>query len=158
MKNKDLVTLFMGINNVMSLNGVVFGYALNKNLAILKPEIEALQKALAGSKEFEEYNQKRIEIVKKYALKDDKGDFILIGQGNEKSYDVGANGDVVESEVAPLKEEYKDAIAGYQKQIDEYNALLEKEADIKLYKVKMEDVPKEITGKQLEGIFEIIEE
>lgn len=141
MLKKELVGLYNGLNSVGNLVGVIFGYAVNKNLSIMKPEIEALQKAITPSKEFLEYDNKRIEIVKKYALKDDKEQFII----KNNSYDIGDKTEIVEEEVKTLKEEYKDAIKEQEKQIEEYNALLETESDVKLYMVKREDLPKQTT-------------
>lgn len=158
MKRTEIVNLYNGLNSVGNLVGVIFGYAVNKNLAILKPEIEALQKALTPSEKFLEYDVKRVDIVKKYAKKDEKGEFVLLEVGGKKSYDVAGQEDTVENEVKPLKEEYKAAIEDNEKQMIEYNTLLEQESNVELYKVKLENVPKDITAAQMTAIFPIVEE
>lgn len=158
MKKSEIIELYNGLSGVLGLVGVTFGYSVNKNLAIIKPEIEALQKALTPSEKFLEYDAKRVEIVKKYAKKDEKQEFVLFDVGGRKSFDVAGQEEAVENEVKPLKEEYKEAIELNEKQMKEYNELLDKEAKIDLYKVKLENLPKEITGEQQKSIFAIIEE
>lgn len=154
MDKNDTISLYNGIHSVMGLVGVIFGYALNKNLEIMRPEIEALQKAITPSEKFIEYDKKRVEIVKKHALKDEKGDFIV----NASGYDVGDNISIVEEEIKPLNEEYAKAIKDREDQIKEYNKLIKEDSSIKLYKVKLENLPKDITGEQQKAIFPIIEE
>lgn len=153
MLKKDIISLYNGLNSVGSLVGVIFGYAVNKNISIIKPEIEALQKVATPAKEFLEFDQKRIDIVKKYAKKDDKGDFIV----KDNQYDVGENRELVEQEVEALKEENRVVIDARDKQINEYNTLLEEEVKVDLYKVKLESVPKDITAAQMASIFLIVD-
>lgn len=154
MKKSEAVSLYNGIHAVMGLVGVIFGYALNKNLSILKPEIEALQKVATPPKEFLEFDEKRVAIVKKYAKKDDKGEFVV----KDNQYDVAENKEVVEKEVSTLREENKSIVEAHDKQMAEYNALLDQETNIELYKVKLENVPKDITAAQMKEIYLIIEE
>lgn len=156
MKKSETIALYNGLNSVGNLTGVIFSYGVNKNMSILKLEIEVLQKAITPSKEFNEYDEKRVEIVKEYAKKDEKGEFVLVEVNGRKSYDVDGREEEVENEIKPLKEEYKEAIEAQEKQIADYNALLETESDVKLHKVKLEDVPKDITAAQMNAIFAII--
>jgi hypothetical protein len=154
MKNKDLYTLSQGLESVGNLVGVTFGYAVNKNKRIIKGEIEVLEESIKTSEGFSEFRKKQEEIVKKYAKKDEKGEFII----KNFNYDIIGNEQEIETAIAPLKEEYKEVIEARETQIKGYNELLEKESGIKLYMVKKEDLPKDITAKQLEGIFDIVEE
>lgn len=161
LKKKDLIVLYNGLNSVGNLVGVFFGYAVNRNLEKMRPEIEALQKAVTPSKEFTEYDVKRVEIVKKYAKKDEKtGEFIIKDKGvaGKESYDVGDNAEVVEKEVGAFKEENKAVVEAHEKKMEEYNALLEQDSTVELYKVKLENVPKEITASQMAAVFPIVEE
>ncbi len=158
MKKSEIVLLYNGLNSVGNLAGVIFSYCVNKNLNIITPEIEALQRSITPSKEFLEYDNKRIEIVKKYAAKDGKGEFIMKVTNGQQSYDVGENEKVIEDEMLPIREEYKEVISNHEKQMTEYNALLDTDSNVELYKVKLENVPKDITAQQMKSIFLIIEE
>lgn len=159
LKKSEIVSLHNGLMAVLKLTGVVFGFAVNKNLAIIKSEIESLQKALTPSDKFMEYDNKRVEIVKKYAKKDEKGQPVLETDAKtQKQNFIIDDLKGLEEEVKPLKEEYKETISEYENQIKDYNDLLETTSDIELYKVKLGDLPKDITVEQQGAIFKIIEE
>lgn len=154
MKKSEIISLYNGLNSVGNLVGVIFGYACRKNIDIIKPEIEALQVAVTPSKEFLELDQKRVDIVKKYANKDEKGNALIVNN----QFDVKGNEETVEKEVGVLRDENKDIFEARDKQVNEYNKLLDEDAKVELYKVKLENVPKEITAAQMNSIFAIIEE
>ena len=64
-----------------------------------------------------------------------------------------------DKELSTLKETYADAISIREKQLKEYNELLETEADnLEFYKISINDIPKEISVKQMVGIYPIISE
>lgn len=154
MKNKDLFSLYQGLKSVGKLVGVTFGYAVNKNLRTLKTELELLEETLKPSEQFLEFRKKQEEIVKKYAKKDEKGEFVI----ENFNYDIKGSEEEVAKEIKPLREEYKEVLEAREAQEKAYTELLEKESDFKPYTVKKEDLPKEITGDQMASIFDIIEE
>lgn len=154
MKNKDLFSLYQGLKSVGKLVGVTFGYAVNKNLRTVKNELELLEETLKPSEQFLEFRKKQEEIVKKYAKKDEKGEFVI----ENFNYDIKGSEEEVAKEIKPLREEYKEVLEAREAQEKAYNELLEKESDFKPYTVKKEDLPKEITGDQMASIFDIIEE
>lgn len=158
MKNKDILSLYEGLLSTGKLTGVIFGYAVNRNMEILKPHINALQNCIIPSEKFVEYDSKRLEIVKNYAKKDSNGNFIMVGSGKNTNYDVGENIDKVTDEVKKLQEEYGEYIKEQDEKINQFNSILDNDVEINLYKVKLENVPKEINAEQMSLIYPIIEE
>lgn len=153
MKRLKLVELFQGLQSVKNLKGVKFSYGVAKNINILKPEIEALQKSVEMTEEFQKYEEERIALARNHAVKDEKG----VAMMKDGSF-VIADMDAWKKDFKEFNEPYKEVIAKRDEQIKEYNKLLEEEVAVELYKIKMEDVPQDITTGQLEGIFPVIEE
>jgi len=57
-----------------NLKGAKFVYGLDRNLTLLKPEIESLEKASAPSEEYLKFEKEiRIPMVEGFAKKDEKG-------------------------------------------------------------------------------------
>lgn len=152
MTKLDLVNLFQSLHQVKELKGIKFAYSVIKNINIIKSEIEALQKASESSLGFIEYEKKRIELAKKFAKKD-KGEPVIEGDRyileDEKKFG---------KEWEKLKKEYEEEVGKREWQIKQCNDLLMEDSDIKLHKIKMADVPQDISVKLLEGIFAVIEE
>ena len=153
MTKQDVLEFYQNMNQLGELKGVRFSYGIAKNLNILKPEIEALQKALEPTKEYQEFDVKRIELVKKYAKLDDKGEPIT--SRNEYILD---DEKAFNKAFEVLKKENKELVDKRDKQIDEYQELLKTESTIELYKIKLADIPEIISAQQMYGISLIVEE
>lgn len=152
MKNKELLELYEFLHKI-NLKGVKFSYAIAKNIALIKPEVESLQKSIDMTEEYKEFDAKRIELAKKHAKKDKNGEPLVV----DKNY-VPGNEAELEKEFAVLKEENKELVEARKKQMDEFNELLDKQNDVKLYKINIKDIPEEISSQQMTQIFQLIEE
>jgi len=149
MKKNEILTLFRNLNTLGQLQGVRFAYAVSRNLAVLKPEIEALEKASFPTPEFLEMDKERIKLVEEYAEKDEKGN--PKKKGNEYVIPEDKQGDF-KNAFEVFKLEHKELFDAREKQIDEYNALLQTESEVKLHKVSLADVPQKITVQQMNSI------
>jgi hypothetical protein len=163
MKKKDLVSLFNGLATVSGLIGVKFAYACNKNRSLIFNEVNSINQTLTPSQEFSDYENKRLELGKKYAKKDTKGepmaeDKIINGKKENVFIFEPADRKIFDAELAILQAESKGAIDGRQKQIDEYNKLLEEDTDVQLFRIPITDVPQDITVEQLQGIYMLIQD
>jgi len=67
--NNDLLNLYQTLINLKGLSGVRFCYGVVKNINLLKPEVEAIQKTIEPKEEFQEYEKERIELAQKYSKK-----------------------------------------------------------------------------------------
>lgn len=152
MKNKEILKLYTTLSKI-NLPGVKFAYCVAKNMNLLKPEVISLEEAKKPTKDFLEYDAKRVDIVKKYAKKDEKGKFIIENQ--EYLLD---DQDAFEEEFQALKKENEAILKARELQMNEFYDLLEKETDIKLFKIALSDVPQGITTYQMHDIMDLVEE
>jgi hypothetical protein len=153
MLKEKILKLYQALNTLGNLRGVKFAYFVVKNLNILKPEIEALQKSLEPSGDYNAYDAERVELAKKFAKKDEKGNPVV-----ENNSFVLEDKDGFDKELKGLVKKHKTALDIREKQISEYNELLKEETKVELYKVKLADVPEDITTEQMAGIFEMVED
>ena len=137
----------------LNLPGVKFAYAVAKNLNILKVEVQALETARKTTEDYNKFDKERIALATKHAKKDDNGKPIVVGQNFEIE-----NMEEFEYELAVLKEKHKEAIEKREAQLKDFEDLLQKEVEIKLHKIALEDVPQSITTKQMTDIYSLIEE
>lgn len=158
MKKSECLALFRSLNQLGNLQGVKFSYAISKNLNLLKPEIEAIEKTLELPEKFKEFDQARVALAERYAEKDEKGEAKKEKSENGSEQFVMEDTKKFDKEFEVLKKEYKEVIELREKQIEEYTKLLTEESEVILHKVKLDDVPSEITTKQMAGIYEIISE
>ena len=113
-----------------------------------------------------EIDEERIKLAEQYSEKNKEGKVIYLTAKKDKDgKEVVKNNAYVledenkfEKEFTKLKGKHKEAISKRDKQIEEYNKLLEEEIEIELHKIAMDDVPEDIATGQLQGIFEIIDE
>jgi hypothetical protein len=152
MKNQEILSLYENLHQ-LNLKGVKFSYSVAKNIALLKPEIESLQKVVEQSEDFKKFEQERIELAKKYAKKNESGEPI-----EEKGQYILEDKEAFKKEFDDLKEKNKEVIEAREAQIKEFNELLEKENDIKFHKISIKDVPEDIATVQMNQIYSLISE
>ncbi len=153
MKNIDIISLHQAIQNCGSLVGAKFAYVLSKNSDKLKREIKAFEDAIVPTKEYIVFDNKRIEIAKKFSKKDEKGQPATISTGPTSfNYDI-EDQEGFDAEFGKLKEANKELIDKREKQVEEYIELLKEEATkIKFHKLSISNIPDNITAAQLAGI------
>ena len=155
MLKKEILQLYGALNTLGQLQGVKFAYAVSRNLAILKPEIEALEKASSPTPEFMEMDKERIKLVEEHAEKDEQGK--PKKKGNEYVIPEDKKEDF-ENAFEAFKLEHKELFDAREKQIEEYNALLQTESEVKLHKVNLADVPEKISVQQMHSISSFVED
>ena len=156
MTKKEALNLYNGLQGVSDLPGAKWAYGIAKNVEKLRTEIEALQKAFTPSKEFSEYNDKRIELAQKYAIKED-GKPRTVKIGNTEEYLIGDK-DKFNKELSKLQKEYKKNLDDRKKQVDDFNEILEEKVEIDLYMINPDYIPEGITPAQMSAIMPIISE
>lgn len=154
MKRKDLYNLLAGFESVKDLKGVKFAYARAKNKKLILAELELLKDITKDPDEFIDYDKKRIELCKVYCKKDDEGNAII---KNNKYEGLKENTEFIKK-LKELNEKFKEVIDKRKKQAEEYQKLLDEEIDFEFYKIKLDNIPSDITGAQLEMIELILEE
>lgn len=140
------------IDGIMTTD-VKFKYALAKNRKALLNELEVLNEVSNPSAEFIAYDIERIELAKKMADKDEKGNAKIEGNAyvftDQKEFD---------KELTKLRLKHKKVLEARDKQIKEFIDLLDKDSDFTPFKIKLENTPKEVSAAQLSGIIDLIQE
>jgi len=157
-KKKQLATINSAISKLLEdgTKSKTLTYALVKNIKKLEPEIEALNKALeTDSEDFKAYVQATRAIYEEFVATDDNGNFKIVQNGiilkNPEDKDV------VQKLITELDEKYTDAITERNVELSKYNELLEEESDVEFVKIKLSDLPEEVTGEIIYILDEIIE-
>ena len=160
MKKREVLALWQNLNKLGGLTGVKFAYAVAKNINNLKSEIEALEKSLEVTDAFKVYDNERIVLVEKYADRDenDKPKLVTSADGKTQEYSIVANKVVFDKKFEVLKKKNKAVLDAREKQIKDYNSMLDTDSDFVPHKIKLEDLPETINAQQTSGIFPIIEE
>ena len=134
-----LIALYNGLNQVKNLKGVKFAYGVIKNIRLMENEIVSIQESIKPVKDFMEYDMERMNLAKKHSKKDKNGNPVIENNNfvleSEKEFEL---------EFEALKEKHSSVLSERQKQIE-------------LYKIKMSDIPQDISTEQLAGIFDIVE-
>lgn len=154
MKRQDLYNLLNGFEAVKDLKGVKFAYAIAKNKKLVLAELEILKDVLKDSDNFIEYDKKRIELCEKYCTKDDKGKPVI----KNRKYDGLTKNEEFTKKLDELGEKFKEVIDEKKKRAEEYKNLLDEEVEFEFYKIKLENVPEDITAAQIESVDAILED
>jgi len=152
---QQVLDLHNGLHSVGNLNGVKFAYAVSKNLFKMKSEVEALQETYKPAQEFVTYEGERIKLAEEHAEKTDDEPKKIMENGIQRF--VIKDKKTFDKELEVLKKKYKTALESRKEQIESFEALLKEKIEIDLHKIDIKDVPKEITAKQMNDIFVIIE-
>lgn len=156
MKNNRLSSFLEELKKI-NLTGKA-GYAVAKNRKLIEAELEALQETVKATKSFEKYENERVELAKKHAKKDEKGEPVvskphpLTGQTSfviEKQ-------EQFDKEYEKLKETHKEALEEREKQINDYNAFLQEDIKIELHKIEESDIPETATAEEIYTLLEIV--
>lgn len=151
MKRKEITTILNSLNEVSEIKGVKFAFAILKNRKKLETQIEEdktiFEEILKPSEGFKEFETKRVDICVLYSEKDENGDPIT----ENDQYKINEL-DKFNSELTLLSDKYKEEIEGRYKQVSEYNSLMEENIVIDFVKVNYEDLPSDISEKQLRGL------
>lgn len=159
MKNKNVLSIYQGLQSCANLTGVKFAYAIAKNIYKIKTEIEIMNETLKASENYRIYDKKRSELAEKNAEKNKDGTpKSTINKTNGQEEFVIGDKKAFEKELEALKEEYKEEIEKREEQIKSYQDFLEEESPLELHRINSEELPKEITAGQLSSIMEIVDE
>jgi len=154
--NQEVVDLNNGLHAVGHLSGVKFAYAVSRNISKLKSEVTALQKGFSLKPDFEAYENERQPLAEKYAVKVDGKPQQKVEGGVSKF--VIKDQRAFDSKFKTLKKKHKKAIDNREKQLKEFQLLLEEKVEIELYQVMLKDVPEGISAKQMSSILPIVVE
>lgn len=134
MKKSELVVIANVLEKLAKVDSasVKFKYAIARNIKIVAPIVAPIIEMRDSiAKDFDE---KRIALCKKYCAKNESGEPILEGDNF-----TGLAGNVeFETEFAELGK-------GMKVKFDEIQQIVDEEEDVVFYKIKIADIPNEVT-------------
>ncbi len=157
MQNRDVFTLLDGLNAVGNLTGVKFVYAVARTRQRLERAAATLKEAVSPLEAFETYDRARQDLCQENAAKDEQGRpaqargpagiHWVIEPERQEAFDAAT---------VALMAEHREAIAGRDQQLADYEKLLDEESDVDLYLVRKEDLPEAINAGQLIKIIAMV--
>jgi len=138
----DLAEAFMRIGKMNIVSTKKFSYAVVLNDDAIRSNVKAITNIANPSESYVEYEQKRNEIIAKYADFDADGKILLV----DNRWVVFKDGmkDTASNELNILNAEYSEIIEKRNADIDEYNELLDSEVQLNIQMVDIEHIPDEI--------------
>lgn len=151
MKRRTILKLWQALGNLEGLkHDVRFSYFIAKNKVSIKSEIEALDEAQKPTETYLKYETERVELAKEFSDKDENGDpkvkngqFIILGAR-----------DKFEDYIQKLKEAFKATISEREKQLKDYESLLDEDIETILTKIRFTQLPNQIEAAYLEIFIE----
>jgi len=162
MTNNDLVKLNDALKDVGKLTGIKFCYAVAQNRKMLDKKIDTMYEVLKDAEEKEGYKKfkdEHQELLKENTKKDKDGQPVQeqkMINGQPVMVPAIENAEEVEKEFEKLKVKYKKEIDAHDETLKEFEELMKQDVEFSAFKVKLDDVPKEVTSEQMTAIFEII--
>jgi len=139
-------------NTVMGtdVKGVAFNFKIAKLQKAITPIIESIQKAEKPSDKYNEYQSKLNEALSTYGTPtEQKGYYSFENDEKRKSF--------IEQNIK-LEKEYKEVIDERKKQVEELDNILLEEEEIEYEPIDLEDVPLDISTKQMNILIDFIRE
>lgn len=136
---REVLVLFKGLTEVVSLQGAKFAYAVIRNIDKLRPLAIEISNNAKPPEKYWEYESKYKIIVDRHS-KTEKGDDELL-----------------KKEIKDLNSEYKDVLKETDKKQKETEKYLDEKIEVELYIIPITYFPEDIDGSKLEPIKAIIE-
>jgi len=154
MTNKEALILYKNLNELGFLKGKTFAIAVIRNKRFLKEIVDIHEEMIKPHDTFISYEQNKIELGKKHALKDENGNYVFVD--SEKQSIRLKNPEEYKIELHNLNETYKEVILQRNTQIQQTNEWLEDTIEVLLNKITENDLPDDISVDQLDKIFEMV--
>lgn len=159
MTKEEIVILYKNLSKLDGLIGAKFAYFVGRNKSLIEPEIKAIEATLKPTKDFIAYEEERIDLAKKNAEIDPttKKPKTKVNQQKQTEYamkDPAGWAKIFEA----LNKKHKKTLDQRAKQIDEYNNLLLENSDVKLFRIKFEHIPTNISVAQMNVIVDLIDD
>ena len=155
MTRSSVLTLFNGLMSVSKLTGAKFTYAVARNISALKETVIALGKAEELTKEMVDFENKRMELIQEFGVKED-GVLKTEMVGGRAEYAL-TDREAFKKRYEKLKKDNLGILEKREKQMQEVDKLLSEEIEVDLHMIKEEYLPEEISTKQMMAILPIVE-
>lgn len=151
MKRSEIQGYVNALNGVSEIKGVKFAFTVLKNKKKIEKQVdedkEIIQEILTATDEFKEFEDKRLDLCKLHSNKDEDGEAIVV----DEKFDL-IDEKLFNKEFDALKDEYAEPISEREQQLKEFQEIMNEEISITFAKLTFEDLPTDISEKQLESI------
>lgn len=156
MTREKIVALYQLLTRLASQKTTVkFHFLAAKNRRVLEPEVKSIQEANEPTPEYMEFEGARIKLCHECSHKDDDGNPII----NNNNYSIIEEKQEEFSEkMTALKEKYEDVVKQTEERTQQFLELLQEEVEVELNRFKLEELPKEMVGQDLELLYDLIDE
>lgn len=153
MKNKEIFSLREALNDVDYIRGKSFAYAVFKNKEMLDKEIETINKLKKDPHaDYFNFENERTLLCQTYSEKDENNNPVLqYNPDNTQSFKI-ENIQQFNEEYIKMADKYKDVLEDMNNSKKDFDEFLEKESDIILKKISIEDLPNDINASFFEKI------
>lgn len=155
---ENLVQIWGVLNSLAQEKTTAKGaYGIAKNKRIIETEVKSIEEAQRNQKlpdGIEDFEAKRIDLCKEYCDKDKDGKPMVDGN----SFVIIENQVVFTEKLTELREEFAEPLQARKDQDKDFREFLKEDVEIDLHKIKIDDMPNNITGQQIEILDDIIVE
>ena len=153
MKNKEIMGLRESLNDVDYIRGKAFAYAVFKNKLMLDEELEAFNKLKREPhSDYLNFENERTLLCQIHAEKDENGNPVLqYNTDGTQAFKI-QDMQIFNDEYVKLAEKYEYVIKDMNDAKIEFDEFMNKDSEIVLKKIKMEDLPNDISAGFLEKI------
>lgn len=157
MKLQNAIELYSTLNNRLAKFNGRIAYAANKNMRLLKSEVEIFEATRSMSPEMTEYDNLRIALCKSFAQKDEQGNVKTTNENGAVKV-VLADAIAFEGALAELQKRFADALNEHREKIAKSNALLTEEITLDLYRITVTDSEiQNLDGESVAALMDFIE-
>jgi hypothetical protein len=152
----QILMLHQALNfNYGNQKSTKFNWAILKNSKNIKAEVSKLSEMLTASQEFIDIENKRLELAKGLTKKDENGN-PMTKQENGRSIFVLENEEEGNKQLQDFLAANKEVYDKRQEQVNAYNKALMEESTSKLYKISIDDLPKDLSMDFVDALSAII--
>lgn len=156
MKNSEIMGILNLIRTIGSnYKGAKFNYFLAKNDRLIRGELSIIDEIMKPSPEFLKFEQERYKLCAEYSNKDEHGTPII----RNNSYDINIERkDEFEKKLEELKNKPENipVVKQRDEQFAKYKEVMDVENDIQLHKIKLSDIPDDLSKDYIDGLFDLI--
>ena len=152
MIKRDLNELLNNLSELNNLSGAKFSYVILKNKALIETDIKLLTEVNKQTETYQKFEFDRFALCEKYCEKDENGKAVLVN-----NYYKIIDRELFEIEMKQLTDMNQQDIIFENNRIKSFENLLNENVDIEFLKLKISDIPENITVKQMDIIKDFIE-
>jgi len=161
LSRQAIVEIFYVLNELLNEEKSKFNkgftFAVTRTMDSIKPEVRAIIEAReTGVDKYKEYEEKKMELVSKYASKDENGE--PVSENSQWTFPSPEVKTKAQEELNAIRGDYEEAIQERAKEIDLYNELAAEEVEIEICQTSFERLPDDLLPYQFEALRPMIKE